>query len=124
MVISLQSRILRKPRLVRVLGSFTFGGSGGIDQSCETQWNPSERLADRAVLRSGFVEGNKVQDIVLDTGCSRTMIRSDLVPTTKLLDNAVMVQCAYGDTVAYPLAVVELTVDGLSLTVEAALLDT
>lgn len=35
-----------------------------------------------------------------------------------------MVQCAHGDTVAYPVAVVELTVDGLPLTVEAALSDT
>ena len=76
------------------------------------------------MLRSGFVEGNKVEDIVLDTGCSRTMIRRDLVPTTKILDDAVTVQCAHGDTVAYPLAVVELTVDGLPLTVEAALSDT
>eukprot|EP00731_Ephydatia_muelleri_P003365 Em0001g3365a len=52
------------------------------------------------LLRSGFVEGNKVEDIVLDTGCSRTMIRRDLVPTTKILDDAVTVQCAHGDTVA------------------------
>ena len=35
-----------------------------------------------------------------------------------------MVLCAHGDTVAYPLAVVELKVDGLPLTVEAALSDT
>ena len=33
-------------------------------------------------------------------------------------------QCAHGDTVSYPLAVVELTGDGLPLTVEAALSDT
>ena len=82
------------------------------------------RQADRAVLHSRLVEGNKVHDIVLDTGCSRTMIRKDLVPTTKMLDDAVMVQCAHGDTVAYPLAVVELIVDSLPLTVEAALSDT
>ncbi|KAL5506631.1 hypothetical protein EMCRGX_G008328 [Ephydatia muelleri] len=84
----------------------------------------TRRQTDRTVLRSGFVEGNKVEDIVLDTGCSKTMIRRDLVPTTKILDDAVTVQCAHGDTVAYPLAVVELTVDGLPLTVEAALSDT
>ena len=84
----------------------------------------TRRQTDRTVLRSGFVEGNKVEDIVLDTGCSRTMIRRDLVPTTKILDDAVTVQCAHEDTVAYPLAVVELTVDGLPLTVEAALSDT
>ena len=63
------------------------------------------------MLHSGFVEGDKVHDIGLDTGCSRTMIQRDLVPTTKLLDDAVMMQCAHGDTVVYPLVVVELTVD-------------
>lgn len=41
------------------------------------------------------------------------MIRRDLVPLTKMLDDAVMV----------PLALVELTVDDLPLTVEAALSD-
>ena len=73
------------------------------------------------MLWSGFMEVNNVLDTVLDTWCSRTMVRRDVVPTTKMLDDAVMVQCAHGDTVAYPLAVVELTVDGLPLTVEAAL---
>ena len=35
-----------------------------------TRWQ-----TDRTVLLSGLVEGNEVEDIVLDTGCSRTMIR-------------------------------------------------
>ena len=39
-------------------------------------------------------------------------------------DGVVIVQCAHGDTVTYPLAVVELTVNGLQLRVEAALSDT
>lgn len=74
----------------------------------------------------GTVEGTNVRDILLDTGSSRTMIRKDLVPPTKWLpDQAVTIQCAHGDTVVYPLAsVVELTVEGIPIKVEAALSDT
>ena len=32
----------------------------------------------------GFVEGQFVNDIVLDTGCSRTLVRSDLVKKNRL----------------------------------------
>ena len=69
----------------------------------------TRQQADRAVLRSGVVEGDEVQDIVLDTRCARTMIRRDLIPTTKILDDVVMVQCTHGDMMAYQLAVIELT---------------
>ena len=37
-------------------------------------------------------------DIVLDTGCSRTMVRQDLVAEEKLLEGeAVTIRCAHGD---------------------------
>ena len=52
-----------------------------------------------------MVEGQLVSDIVLDTGCSRTLVHSDLVSDEKLRQGeAVTVQCAHGDTVVYPLA--------------------
>ena len=73
------------------------------------------------VYRSGRVEGQSVEKVLLDTGCSRTMVRQDLVPQCKILEgDAVTVRCAHGDTVLYPLAEVELEVDGLSIHVEAA----
>ena len=46
------------------------------------------------------MEGRVVGDIVLDTGCSRTLIWKNLVPEAKIVDGAtMMIQCARGDTV-------------------------
>ena len=73
------------------------------------------------MCQSGRVEGIHVDQIVFDTGCSRTMVRRDLVPENKLIEgDAVTIQCAHGDTVLYPVAQVELQVDGVPVCVEAA----
>ena len=73
----------------------------------------------------GMVEGQLVSDIVLDTGCSRTLVHSDLVSDEKLRQgDAVTVQCAHGDTVVYLLANVELEVHGQAVSVEAAVSET
>ena len=48
----------------------------------------------------GLVEGQFVNDIVLDTGCSRTLVRGDLVRQEKLsLERTVTVYCAHGNVV-------------------------
>ena len=48
-------------------------------------------------------------------------MRRDLVPQHKIFEgNAVMVRCAHGDTVLYPLVDVELEMNGQSIHVEAA----
>ena len=65
----------------------------------------------RDVTRTGTIEGKKVNDILLDTGCSRTLIHKDHVE--KLLEGeAIAIQCAHGGTVLYPLAEVEVEVEG------------
>ena len=67
------------------------------------------------------MEGIHVDQIVLDTGCSRTMVRRDLVPENKFIEgDAVTIWCAHGDTVLYPVAQLELQVDGVPVCVEAA----
>ena len=69
----------------------------------------------------GFVESQLVDDIVLDTGCSRTLVRSDLVGKERLSsEKSVTVQCAHGDAVEYPVATVEVRVHGRRITVKAA----
>ena len=74
------------------------------------------------VQHQGLVEGQEVQDILLDTGCTRTMVQADLVPPRKFLEgDAVTIQCAHGDTVLYPLANVAIQVEGLEIEVEAAI---
>ena len=74
-----------------------------------------------SVCRSGLVEGIQVDQIVLDTGCSRTMVRQDLVPESKIIEeDAVTIRCAHDDTVLYPIAQLQLEVDGIPVCVEAA----
>ena len=52
------------------------------------------------LIRSGHVEGQQVTDILLDTGCSRTMVHKSLVPEQKLKEGeAVTIICAHGETV-------------------------
>ena len=57
------------------------------------------------IAKPGIVDGTAVSNILLDTGCSRTLVRKDLVPKEKILDGEVVaIRCAHGDTVLYPLA--------------------
>ena len=64
---------------------------------------------EQGLLCRGTVKGKAVKDIQLDTGCSRTVVRSDLIDKRKIVDGEfVTIQCAHGDTVSYPLAQVEL----------------
>ena len=49
----------------------------------------------------GSVEGKQVEDILLDTGCSRTLVKSSLVPKEKLLNEWVEITCAHGKSVKY-----------------------
>ena len=52
-----------------------------------------------SVCQSELVEGIQVDQIVLDTSCSRTMVRQDLVPESKIIEgDAVTIRCTYGDT--------------------------
>ena len=76
----------------------------------------------RSVARAGLVEGTAVSDILLDTGCTCTMVWRDLIPEENLLPGeAVTVLCAHGDTALYPLARVKIDVEGLKLEVKAAM---
>ena len=38
------------------------------------------------IAKPGSVEGTAVSDILLDNGCSRTLVQKDLVPKEKLLE--------------------------------------
>ena len=76
------------------------------------------------IYRKGVFEGKSVSDILLNTGCSRTMILKDLVPASRYLEgDAVTIRCAHGDITLYPLADIRMEVDGLSIQVEAAVSD-
>ena len=77
------------------------------------------------LLCMGEVEGQQVNDIQLDTGCSRTLVRKDLVDKQRMLGGeTVTIQCAHGDIASYPLAKVEMMVLGKHIVVEAAVSET
>lgn len=64
-------------------------------------------------------------DILLDTGCTQTMVRRDLVSQGQLIEGeAATIHCVHGDTVLYPLADVNVKVEGHDLTVRAAVSET
>ena len=71
------------------------------------------------------MEGQQVSKVLLDTGCSRTMVRRELVHPEKLLEGeAVTIRCAHGDMVLYPLAKIGMEVNGHHLDMEVAVSDT
>ena len=86
---------------------------------CEEQ-SFSNAGGGKSPCREGSVNGKLVKDIVLDTGCSRTMVRRELIREDDLTGEAITIRCAHGDTVLYPLALVRISVDGRILNVEAA----
>ena len=74
------------------------------------------------MYKSGIVEGRSVQKVVLDTGCSQTMVHKELVPQDMIVEgDAVTIRCAHGDTVLYPLPEIELEVDGQPISTVAAI---
>ena len=71
--------------------------------------------------RKGLVDGTPVTNILLDTGCIRTMMREELVAENKLLPGeAVTVLCTHRDTVLYPLANVTIEVEEIKFPITAA----
>ena len=74
------------------------------------------------VTRSGAVEGTVVHDIVLDTGCTQTMVHKALVPRPQTVPGeTVPVRYSHGDVTFYPLANVRLCIQGTEFTIRAAL---
>eukprot|EP00731_Ephydatia_muelleri_P021055 Em0013g782a len=75
--------------------------------------------------REGTVNGRSAKNIMLDTGCSRTMVHRNLVSEAQILDGeSAVVRCAHGDSVLYPMAEVNIEVDGCTISAVAAVSDT
>ena len=96
----------------------------GQQQAGEPSVGATGSYSGMEVCRTGLVEGTPVADILLDTGCSRTLVRRDLVPPGKLKEGVVTIRCACGDTINYPLAEVEIMVGGRQICVEAGASET
>jgi len=95
------------------------------ERRVDYQGNSAVRaVCTQGLQGSGKVDGIPVKSVVLDTGCSRTLVRSDLVSQDNLLEGEVVaICCAHGDTVLYPLAKVHLEISDHNIDVEAAVSD-
>ena len=97
-----------------------------VEQQADQRGNwdvRSQEVAQKLNVHTtaGVIEGVEVQDILLDTGCAKTIVREDYVPKEKYLEGEmVAIRCAHGDTDLYPLAQVGITIDGQALEVEVA----
>ena len=91
--------------------SFKCPKSAGLycDEGGESE-EQTEVSTSGDVHRSGRVNGIQVDDIILDTGASRTLVREDLVPPRALRNGEVTIRCAHGDTITYPLADIIISV--------------
>ena len=79
----------------------------------------TNKRQERAYQR-GTNNGVYCKDIVVDTGASKTLVRSDLVTQDDILEGVVNIQCAHGDIVSYPLAAVKIAVEGKEIIAHAA----
>eukprot|EP00731_Ephydatia_muelleri_P014661 Em0008g381a len=77
---------------------------------------PTQRLPSE----KGFPLDVKKGQILLDTGCSRTMVHSRFVCKEELLKESTVVRCAHGDFTEYPMAKVYIEVDGQEFSTVAA----
>ena len=70
-----------------------------------------------------LVEGSQFDQILLDTGCSCTTGRRQLLPQLKILNGKmVSIKCAHGDTVLFPLTEL-MVVEGIPVHVEVAVVN-
>ena len=116
-----------KPRETKTKACYNCRKRGHLAWQCNSSMLCQDHVThDQGVCRTGKVEGKLVADIILDTGCTKSLVRSDLVPTEAVTGSsqAVTIRCAHGDTVLYPLATISVEVDGLCFSVCAAVSDT
>ena len=66
------------------------------------------------IVVRGKVDGQEVDDILVDTGCARTLVLKSLVVPSKLTGGEMSVRCAHGDVSRYPIAEVKITIQGES----------
>lgn len=117
---SRESGVKKEKTERNTLRCYNCGKRGHIAMHCPDNTLFCDGGVGRAATRRGKVEGTEAEDILLDTGCSRTMVRRELVPEEKIVEGeAVTVRCAHGDMVLYPLVEVELELEGRKRRVKA-----
>ena len=113
------------------LRCYTCDGKGHTLKQCPSKGlfcrnrNELRSIVKDTVLRQGDVNGFLVDYLLLDTGCSKAMVQRNLVGEERWLEGELTIfQCVHGDTIAYPLAAIELELQGKPVLVDAAVSDT
>ena len=124
-----------KKKKEKPLVCYNRGGKGHMSRQCPTsalfcgvkgftRYSAKRKRLNQPFQCKGAVEDQLANYIGLDTSCSRTLVRSDLLREKDFSQGGtVPVQCAHEDVVTYPLARLELEVKGWALIVEAVVLD-
>ena len=64
-----------------------------------------QKEKDTSLNNTGSVDDQYMKNILLDTGCSRTMVKKRQVLQVRILEGKIVyVLCAHGDTELYPSA--------------------
>ena len=65
-------------------------------------------------------------DILLDSGCLRTIIRRDLLPEDYILnhEDTLHIRCAHGDVTSYPTAWIDLEINEKHYNIKAGVSNT
>ena len=114
-----------------VLRCYTCDGKGHTSKQCPSKAlfcgnrNKLRGTVEGTVLQQGLVNGFLMDDLLLDTGCSKTVVQRDLVGEEQWLEGeSTIIHCAYQDAIAYPLATIKLEVQGKLVLVNSAVSDT
>ena len=81
-------------------------------------WKSERQPPQQELTLRGEVEGITIGDILLDTGCSQTLVRQELMPNDKVMSGQTSIQCAHGDVIKYPVAYVQIKVGAMEFTVK------
>ena len=113
------------------LRCYTCDGKGHTSKQCPSKAlfcrnrNELRSTVKDTVLRQGVVNGFLVGDLLLYTRYSKPIVWRDLVGEEQWLEGeSTVIQCAHGDAIAYPLATIELEIQGKPVLVDAAVSDT
>ena len=103
------------------MGHYSFKCPKNVGLYCDEGSTQAPSVNGRGVYRTGCVNGMQVEDIILDTGASRTLVREDLIPPYAMNDGEVTITCVHGDTITYPTAQINVSVGShQDMTVRAA----
>ena len=82
-----------------------------------------EQHTSSSLRRSGHIGDKYSEDILLDTGSTQTLIRTDMLPADARKTGETSVMCTHGDVQKYPKAEVNIRIDGRSFYVRVGVLD-